>query len=318
MAMKKTEVRSQVNIQCKLCGAEITFDVNDTSSFLSKTEHQNFFGTTLVTYRVQHVMNKEIHLNAILLDDQNLFRGYIDAYKMPVLQKEEEVGFVDFSNFLLLENEVTPMPENEVFSNFFVVNLKGWILEVIKTSSLKTKTFLQNIFKKFIESKAIYENIPQPLNVAIADLECFLWTEGKTFIILSTSHKQSLDYLSKTMSQLVKAIEANILIPKKRIFTFLVAILLETDLAEKRPDIILRLLTDDLFYSKIMIRYPDRLKEIIPKVVERFAVPKKVLEELLLGKISLISLLEEQPGLIKQSRALIEALDFTNRRKLLV
>ncbi len=87
---------------------------------------------------------------------------------------------------------------------------------------------------------------------------------------------------------------------------------------EKQPDIILRLLTDDLFYSKIMIRYLDRLKEIIPKVIERFPVPKKVLEELLLGKATLISMLESQPDLIKQSRALIETLDFINRRKLLV
>ncbi|MHA1761965.1 MAG: hypothetical protein ACTSXA_15245 [Candidatus Heimdallarchaeota archaeon] len=227
------------------------------------------------------------------------------------------MDYIDFSNFLLLENEIAPLPGNEVFSNFFVVNLKGWILEVIKTSSLKTRTFLQNIFKKFVESKNIYENIPQPLNVAIADLECFLWTEGKTFIVLS-SHKQSLKFLNKTMNQLVKGIEDNTLIPKKRIFAFLVTLLLETDLAEKRPDIILRLLTDDLFYSKIMIRYPDRLKEIIPKVIERFPVPKKVLEELLLGKATLISLLESQPDLIKQSRALIEALDFINRRKLLV
>ena len=108
------------------------------------------------------------------------------------------------------------------------------------------------------------------------------------------------------------------MIPKKRIFKILIAILLETDLAEKRPDVVLRLLTDDLYYSRIRTRYPDRLDDIIPRISERHSISVYILEELLLGKTTLIELMEDRPELISHSKAIIETLDFINRRKLLV
>ncbi len=310
-------ITTEVKVKCKLCDAEITFDVNDSESFLSKTEHQDFFGMMLITYRIEHVVNGEKHLNAVLIDQQNLFRGYIDAYKVPILQEEKEVKIIDFRNFLILEEEINPLVSSEIFTNFFIVNLTGWILEVAKLTSINTEAVLRNIFDKIEESKLIYENIPQPLNINVANLEFYIWILGSTHLILTFQKKKDNLELYKFFEQITKSIENNEIIPKKRIFRILDNILQKTDLVEKNPDIVLRLLSDDRYFSKIKTIYPERIVEIIPKISKRHSISKNILEDMLLGKLSLIELFEEKPELIIECKQITETLDFINRRKLL-
>ena len=319
MTIKITETMvSQINIKCKLCNAEIMFDANDTSSFLSKTEHQDFFGMMLVTYRIQHVVNGEKHLNAVLIDKQNLFRGYIDAYTVPVLQEEQPLSLTEFNNYLFLEENIESLPPNDVMTNFFVVNFNGWILEAIKTNSINTDAFLTNVFEKIEESRKIYNIIPQPLSVVIANLECYIWVVGNTHLIVTTQKKETIENFAILLGQIAKGIDTNSIIPKKKTFKILTTILMETDLAEKRADLVLRLLTDDLYYSNIQTRYPERISEIIPKISKRHSLPEVILEDLLLGKVTLIELFEEKPEFISQCKAIIETLDFINRRNLLI
>ncbi|MFW9924662.1 MAG: hypothetical protein ACFFDW_15375, partial [Candidatus Thorarchaeota archaeon] len=170
-----------VKIKCKLCNHEIVFDVEDENTFISKTLHQDFFGMRLITYRVQHVVNEERHLNAVLIDHKNLFRGHVDAYNVPL--HEEEQSPVNNNEYMLLEEEIEIPISNKLIANFFIASLDGWILEVVKIPKSKTVAILKNIYEKIEESKKIYEIIPQPLNVLVADLECSVWVEGRTYII---------------------------------------------------------------------------------------------------------------------------------------
>ncbi len=319
MSSKITKtITTGVQVKCKLCDANIIFDVNDSASFLSKTEHQNFFGMMLVTYRVQHIVNGEKHLNAVLIDQQNLFRGYIDAYKIPIMQEEKKVDLADFRNYLILEEEIYPLTSSDIFTNFFIINTTGWILEVAKLASINTEAVLRSIFDKIEESKTIYENIPQPLNIKVANLEFYIWIEGSTHVMVTFQKKKDTFELNELFERITKNIENNEIIPKKRIFKILDTILQVTDLAEKNPDMILRLLSDDLYYSKIKTRYPERIMEIIPKISKRHSIPKSILVDLLFGKYSLIELFEEKPELITECKQITKTLDFINRRKLLV
>ena len=307
---------SQINVKCKICDMEIAFNCNDANSYLSRTEHKDFFGMQLITYRVQHQVNGEQHLNAVLIDSQNLFRGYVDAYIMPII-KDEQMGTINFSDFLILENDIEPMHPNKIFSNFIIMNLNGWVLEVSKIKGLKTDAILKNIQEKIVETKGIYEVIPQPLNIVIADLECFIWIEGRTHLIITIKRKEEIEKYLTLFSELTKKIENRGIIPKRRIFNILSNILTETTLAETRSDLILRLLSDDLLYSNIKIKYPERIKEITPKIAKRFNISKAIIEELLSGSISVIDLFVERPVLISQFKTILETLDFIDRRKLL-
>ncbi|NHJ47539.1 MAG: hypothetical protein FK733_07115 [Asgard group archaeon] len=309
---------TQVTVKCKLCDEEISFDIADDASYLSKTDHKSFFGMMLKTYRIEHLVNGEKHLNAVLLDKQNLFRGYIDAYIIPVLQDEQQLGYVDLNSFLVLEQEIETLNPNAIFTNFFIVNLSGWILEIVKNKHVKTEAILEKIFEKIDESRKIYTVIPQPLTVKVANLDCYIWNKGRNYLIMTLSENNYLAKIVSLMEQITNGIEKNDIIPKKRIFRMFNAVLILTNLIEKRPDLVLRLLSDDLFYSKIKIKYPDRIRDIIPKIANRHQIPEDVMEELLLGKISLIGLFEKRPELIKDCKRIIEALDFIDRRKLLI
>ena len=314
----KEVIETQISVKCKICNEEIAFDVNDAASFLSKTDHPNFFGKILATYRIEHQVNGEKHLNAVLLDHQNIFRGYIDAYRIPILQEEQQLTFTNLESYILLEEEIETLLPNDNFTNFFIVNLSGWVLEVVKMSGIKTDAILKSIFDKIEESKNIYETIPQPLNVVIADLSCFIWTKGKTHLMVTTQNKEKTSKYSTLLEDIANDIENNIIIPKKRIFKIFNNILAKTDLADDRPDLIIRLLSDDLLYSRIETRYPERISEIIPKISRRHTISENIIENLLLGKTSIIELLEEEPELITDCRDIIEILDFINRRKLLI
>ncbi|MBN1330140.1 MAG: hypothetical protein JXA54_11760 [Candidatus Heimdallarchaeota archaeon] len=319
MENKITELLANVvYVKCKLCDAEMIFDVNDESSFLSKTEHQDFFGMRLSTYRVQHTVNGEKHINAFLIDHRNLFRGHVDAYKIPALKEEEQfLDFDDLNNYMLLEEEIYTPESNNVLTNFFIASLDGWILEVVKIPKSKTEAILTSVFEKIEESKKIYEIIPQPLNVIIANLECIIWNEGRTYLIITFKNKDIVGKYNQLISQITTYIENNGIIPKKRIFKILNEILQSTDFAEKNPDLILRLLSDNLYYSRIMTQYPERIDTIISKITKRFTFSENTLKDLLLGKFSLIELFELQPELITECKEIIEILDFINRRKLL-
>ncbi len=318
MTAKITQpITTEVKVKCKLCNANITFDVDNNASYLSKTKHLDFFGMMLITYRIQHIVNGEKHLNAVLIDQQNLFRGYIDAYKIPVKQEEKEVNMIDYNNFMVLEEEIKPLVSSDIFTNFFIVNLNGWILEVVKLASIKTEAVLKNIFDKIEESKSIYENIPQPLSINVANLEFFIWIEGKTHLILTFQKKKNRIEHNKLFEQITKNIENNGIIPKKRLFMILNTSLQESALVDKNPDLILRLLSDDLYYSKIKTKYPERIMEIIPKISKRHSVSKNILKDLLLGKYSVIELFEKKPELIVKCKEITETLNFINRRKLL-
>nr|NHJ87885.1 hypothetical protein [Asgard group archaeon] len=210
-----------VSIKCKLCNAEMIFDVDNSNSYLSKTEHQDFFGMKLVTYRVQHIINGEKHLNAVLIDNNNLFRGHVDAYRIPVFKEEQSLKTVDMSSYLLLEEEIKAPTSNDILTNFFVASLDGWILEVVKIPNSKTEAILKGIFEKIEESMRIYEVIPQPLNVIIANLDCFVWVQGRTHLIITFANKSDHEKYTQVMIQITKYIENNGIIPKKRIFKIL-------------------------------------------------------------------------------------------------
>lgn len=306
-----------IDIKCKLCGAVIDFDIGNETTYLSKTEHQNFFGTQLFTYRVQHTVENEQHINAVLVDHQGNFRGYIDAYKETRYSAEQKLDPKNLENFIHLGEEIETITNNTLLTNFFIINSVGWFLEVIKLPNINTNAVLERIYEKITESKRIYKEIPQPLKIVVADLDFYVWIEKTTFIIISVKDTEIIDDLTNLIMEILDCVENSETLPNKRTYKILVSILSEVGPSQISLRLVRRLLTDDLFYSRIKTKYPERIDVIIPKIVRRHAVSEVILRELLLGKSSFIEMLENDEIVVAYYKEIIETLDFINRRKLL-
>ncbi|MBD3190359.1 MAG: hypothetical protein GF308_06930 [Candidatus Heimdallarchaeota archaeon] len=316
MTTEITETK-YIDIKCKLCGTVIDFDISDETTYLSKTEHQNFFGTQLFTYRVQHTVGNEQHINAVLVDQKGHFRGYIDAYKEVAYSDEEKLDPKNLENFIHLGEEIETITNNTLLTNFFIINSVGWFLEIVKLPTINTNAVLERVYEKIAESKQIYKEIPQPLKIVVADLNFYVWIEKATFFIISVKDTEVIDELSDLVLEIIDCIETSNRLPNKRTYKILVSILSEVGPSQISLGLVRRLLTDDLFYSKIKTKYPERLEVLIPKIVKRHAISEAILKELLLGKSSFIEMLEKDEIVVAYYKEIIETLDFINRRKLL-
>ncbi|MBD3405291.1 MAG: hypothetical protein GF411_04030 [Candidatus Lokiarchaeota archaeon] len=74
-------------IRCKLCEDEISFDINDSSTYQTKTESGNPLIGILYTVRVQHQYKEGVsHINVVVVDERGEYRAHKDCYE------EEKVG----------------------------------------------------------------------------------------------------------------------------------------------------------------------------------------------------------------------------------
>ncbi|MBY8983353.1 MAG: hypothetical protein KGD57_10410, partial [Candidatus Lokiarchaeota archaeon] len=79
--------------------------------------------------------------------------------------------------------------------------------------------------------------------------------------------------------------------------------------------VIQRLINDDLLYSRIQIKYKERLPKIIDKLSSTFPIEKQILKKFFNQDLSLIDFLNKE-GILNQLENFIEIYDFINRRRL--
>lgn len=66
--------------ECFICQKKISFNIMNKEDYVSATE-QKSFGMILTTYRVFHDSETERHYNAILVDEDGVYRGHVDSYR---------------------------------------------------------------------------------------------------------------------------------------------------------------------------------------------------------------------------------------------
>ncbi len=77
-----------ITIQCAICSENISFDLNNPSTFLSVRESGNPFIGKLFTVRVAHSVSDTLkHVNVVVLDANNVYRAHKDSY-----EEKEKLG----------------------------------------------------------------------------------------------------------------------------------------------------------------------------------------------------------------------------------
>ncbi|MHA1973711.1 MAG: hypothetical protein ACTSW1_11995 [Candidatus Hodarchaeales archaeon] len=301
---------------CKLCGYEVKFDIEDPSTYMSKSEHDQFFGMQLTTFRVPHIHSSEIHINTILVDHKGFFRGHIDAYSEPIDQVTQ--------NFpRIVEKILRPAPssllEKPIFEHkFFEILLlidrtELTYLDIILPRNLKPFNITEEILRKLTDAERIYNELPIKMTLNIADKIFTVWSdESKAFTSIIKR-----DLISPDVNQLIHGIlrifrENKNLRPNKKSLFIVFNAISSLDLKFKDLPLLKRVLTDELLFSRISIKYPEHIPQIASRLSKDFFIPLNVLIPALRGEIPIIDLLY---GDYFKDTFLM--LDFIKRRRLL-
>lgn len=296
---------------CKICQNKVLFNCNNKKSYLSKSEHEKFFGMQLTTYRIAHDSLEERHVNTVLVDHKGYFRGHIDAYR-ELLVKESYVVEAVLHRLSLEEGK--PLNEHNYFEIFlFFDRTKLWVLDLICPTNIKPLDLARIILKEIEKAEKIYTEIPCRFSINIADKSLIIWIEETKVAAVAIKTNRINPSIELLIQKIMKFyIDHNKLIPNRR--TFLIAINAITELNLTKDDFpsIERVLTDSRLFSKIHMKYPLQIPRIVTRLSHDFTIPNELVVPFLKGEISVIGLLES-----KYFKEILDMIDFIDRRNLL-
>ncbi|OLS12894.1 MAG: hypothetical protein RBG13Loki_3471 [Promethearchaeota archaeon CR_4] len=302
--------------RCKLCNTNIRFSIDDTSTFLTKREHKEYFGMQLSTYQIAHVFKNEMHLNSVIVDENGVFQGYIEGYPLP-LSKFLIDGITPSQEltFRLLDETMIPLNSHRFINILYIINAETLqILDLICPPFLNIVEMAKLTHIKIQEIEKIYRNISECPIVKIADKEFRVWISGKTMLIASFVGEDFLSTFNQIARKLVEY-SFDVLIDRFEHTKIALKFLEKQQISDDDIQVFFRLINDDRFFSKIQIKYPENLPRIVTRLKQEFGIKIDVLEPFLFGQKSINQLLTSD--LVTNASELLEMIDFIERRRLL-
>lgn len=81
------------NFLCELCRKRMMIDIDDPSTYISKTEDKNVMFGELVTVKTVHQKGSALHYNVVVLDQNGKYRAHADSY---IEQKNKDPSEMNF------------------------------------------------------------------------------------------------------------------------------------------------------------------------------------------------------------------------------
>lgn len=301
--------RSTTEFICKVCGEPMEFDISDEKTFVSKTEHEDFFGMKLTTFRVVHDSENERHYNSIVVDHVGLFRGHRDAYSENIhsISTTSEQGY-----WVYHEDERSGKPTNGILCALLISRDQRWVVDIVCPERLNASTIASLVLDSVEEAKLIYNAIPQPMETRLADLDFHIWVSDSRVLCVSFKNKKLLESIDSISSHILEENESSI-IPRRRLMN-LVFQILEHD-SNLPSEMLIRLMNEDMLFAKFHTPYEDRIPSIVDRAAKRYPIAKVILGSLLRGYTTLIDVLEGEG--YANHKEVFELVDFINRRRIL-
>ncbi len=294
---------------CKVCGKPIQFDISDESTYISRTEHEDFFGMKLTTYRVSHDEKKERHYNSVVVDHMGLFRGHRDAYSEPLhtLDPSTERRY-----WVYHEDETPAEPTNGVGLALLISRTQRWVVDIVCPKRMNASEIATLVLDRVEEAWRIYNDIPQPLETHFADRDFYVWTSDERVLCVSFNNLKLLKSIESIAPRIVAENDESI-IPRRRLLNLLFQIL-EKD-PKLSPDMLSKIMNEDMLFTTFHTPYEDRIPSIVERSIDRYPIAKEILGPLLRGYLTLIDVLEGE--YCSRYKEVFELVDFINRRRIL-
>jgi len=311
------ENKEKTHLKCRLCNAEVDFDVHDENTYIDREKQEKYLGKNLCSYKVAHYNNNEIHLNTVLVDETGQVYDYLESHSVQL--KTHDNSDTKNQNFYNYHEESHQVIENHsVYNLFLVFNIfDHWIYEIVTSTHFNSVELINIMFHKMQEASNIYSKTPPYMKISIADKDFHLWISFNNVICINLKNELHIQWLKPIMEEFIDkaSFEGNLISNSPRIINiteFFHADQINKDLFP----IAKKIIYDDLLYSKIQIKYPERIEKIIERLASDFSIDRSIILGFFFQNKSLIEYLRKI-GDHEDIREFIELIGFINRRKLL-
>jgi len=295
--------------KCRVCGEPLKFDIKDSSAFISKSEHEDFFGMKLTTYRVAHDSKKERHFNTIIVDHMGFFRGHRDAYTEPI---DATHPALDRNYWVFHEESEAIEKTKNVQLALLISRTDRWVIDVVCPKKMNVSETATMLIDRIEEAQRVYNDIPQPLETRIADMDIHAWISDKRVLCISFTNGALKSTIDSVANRLVDQNHDSI-VPQRRMLNVVFHIL-ETN-PKLSPSMLDRIINEDMLFTTLQTPYEDMIPKIVERTASRHPIANEILGPLLRGYVSLIDTLEGQ--YCTRYEEIFSMIDFVNRRNVL-
>ena len=311
------ENKEKTHLQCRLCNAEVEFDVHDENTYIDREKQEKYLGKNLCSYKVAHYYNNEIHLNTVLVDETGQVYDYLESHSVQL--KTHENSDIKNRNFYNYGEESHQVIENHSDYNLFLVfNIfDHWIYELVTSAHFNSVELINIIFHKMQEASNIYSKTPPYMKISIADKDFHLWISFNNVICINLKNELHIQWLKPIMEEFIDkaSFEGNLISNSPRVIN-ITEFFSASQIDKNLLPTVKKIIYDDLLYSKIQIKYPERIEKIIKRLSSSFSIDRSIILGFFFQNKSLIDFIRKI-GDYEDFREFIELIGFINRRKLL-
>jgi hypothetical protein len=303
----------QTKFLCKLCNTIITFQINDKFTYVSKSGHKQVLGMKLNTYLLSHVFKNEIHYNSVLIDDKGEFFGYIESYS--VLLKKPDTNIQEINlDIQIIENEEKNTFKHNYIEILMIINKsENWIYEVLKPNGFITQEFhkiLSDKMEKYAKNNSL---VTSSFKLDIGDKIYHIWQNS--FIILCVSFTKEIYFpnFDNIANEIItNGIKKGEIKYKGNKMNLAFKYLEQSTFSIDDIKVGIKILFDDILFSKINVDDEKRLSQIIRRVKKEFKFEKEILDQLFLGKVTIFELING--ALIQDANEILKLVEFLEMR----
>ena len=303
------------SFECGLCNQLVKFDIENASSFITKTAHDKFFGMELATYRIAHFAGQDIHVNEVLVDQNGVVTKVVNSYMLNIQEYMHLTP--DQQDFHVMAGDHDLVKKDSKIKLFILYNkTTRWIYEISCPDNFKCDEIAKLVYAKIKEQEMVM-NAPSPyfsfslgnntIHVWIsADLVlCSIIDDSKTFNVFNSFAKKFLEY----------SYYGEEIAERRERLAIVLRCMERKEFGPKDVDVLLRVIFDDTIVSPLRLKFPKIAPQLATRLETEFPIAKSVLVPLLDGKTSILDtiLLGNVPNITE----LFELLDFINRRELI-
>ncbi|RMG31049.1 MAG: hypothetical protein D6732_15170 [Methanobacteriota archaeon] len=292
----------QTSFTCKICGMEVSFSIQDPSTYISKKDHDSFFGMSLQSFRVEHTIDEERHVNSIIVDAKGLYRGHLDAYA-------ERLVLEDVSGFYLEPVEETSDLQRHPFLFFYLYDITSrMVLQFIAAEGMNLNVLLEHVLKKIHEVQQLYES-KNSFAVDFADLKIQVILDNQYALIFAVDEPN--DRLQQSLENVLAKYSSEGFIQLSSLILLLHIVTRNETVDFSALE---KLLRTDLIRVKVKTELTNYIPKITEKITREFDLDGANVKSILMGEETVYDLILREPQKYIELGKMVE---FTNRRKLL-
>ncbi|MFX1239378.1 MAG: hypothetical protein ACFE8P_16880, partial [Promethearchaeota archaeon] len=162
-----------------------------------------------------------------------------------------------------------------------------------------------------------FSEAPFYMSIEIADILFHIWIFQSNIICLNLKNEQNIDWLKPVLLEFIEnATLEHTLISNCPRLLLMSEFFKEDKITSENIPLIKRLLLDDLLYSRIQIRYLDKIDRILSRLILEFNIDKVFVFGFFFQSRSIVDFTRKL-GNYQDFEEFVDVIDFINRRNLL-